>query len=66
MIVFILANIADHDEMLHYVAFHCVFHVCQSLVYLISYQRHCIVVLSKTHLSELSTGQTQEGPSLFN
>ena len=47
MIVFILASIAVLDEMLHYVAFHCVFHVCQSLVYLVSYRRHCVMVLEQ-------------------
>ena len=30
-IVFVLANSADPDEMPHYVAFHLVFAVCQSI-----------------------------------
>ena len=29
------------------------------------HQRHYVVVLSKTHLSSLSTGSTEEDPSLF-
>ena len=29
-------------------------------------RRHCVVSMSKTHLSLLSTGSTQEDPSLYN
>ena len=31
-----------------------------------SHQRHCAVSLRKTHLSLLSTGSTQEDPSIHN
>ena len=31
-----------------------------------SHRRHCVVSLSKTHLSLLSTGSTQEDPSQHN
>ena len=30
------------------------------------HRRHCVVSLSKTHLSLFSTGSTQEDPSLHN
>ena len=30
------------------------------------HRRHCVVSLSKTHLSLLSTGSTEEDPSLHN
>ena len=30
------------------------------------FERHCVVALSKTHLSLLSTGSTQEDPSRHN
>ena len=30
------------------------------------HQRHCVVSLNKTQLSVLSSGSTQEGPSIHN
>ena len=37
-----------------------------SMVECLTRQRHCVVSLSKTHLSMLSTGSTQEDPSRHN
>ena len=46
-----LASSERPDEMPHYVAFH------QGLY---PNRHHCVVSLSKTHLSLLSTGSTEE------